>query len=207
MKFKTSAIILLLVISKVMHAVEPKDPCPSNLDHIAANMCTDDSTIEDNNDGTKHVDSVLLRITKQQNNCICHLSLQNNATNYTMYMSKYEELSKAAPEQQNCGLAVDVDYVDTSDTTRSLQPIRCTSGTSLRSIALGGSKLILQSRIIDGNFTRGYCMQIFRSEAIYTCSMIDQVDKAGSDNDWIMTSGTQQTPKRFFARILFIHLL
>ncbi|CAC5366885.1 unnamed protein product [Mytilus coruscus] len=156
-------------------------------------MCTDDSAIEDNNDGTKHVDSVLLRITKQQNNCICHVSLQNNATDYTIYMSKYDGQSNAAPEQQNCGLAVDVDYVDTSDTTRSLQSIQCTSGTSIRSIALGANELKLKSRIIAGDFTRGYCMQIYRNESINDCKMNDQLNKGGSDGDWIVTYGTQHT--------------
>ncbi|XP_063404606.1 uncharacterized protein LOC134688068 [Mytilus trossulus] len=166
MKFKTSMMIQLLFILKVMHAAEPDNPCPSNLEHIVANMCTDDSAIEDSVDGSKAVDSVLLRITKQQHNCICHVSLQNNATNYTIYMSKYDGLSKSAPEQTNCGLAVDVNYVDTSYRTRSLQSIYCTHGTGLRSIALGGNELILKSRIIPGDFTRGYCMKIYRSKLL-----------------------------------------
>ncbi|VDI16029.1 Hypothetical predicted protein [Mytilus galloprovincialis] len=160
---------------------------------LVVDMCTDDSAIEDSVDGIKPVDSVVLRITKQQNNCICHVSLQNNATNYTIYMSKYEGQSNAAPTQQNCGLEVDVIYIDTLDTARSLQSIACSSGTGMRSIALRGGELQLKSRIINGSFNRGYCMQIFRSEAIYNCSMIDQLDTAGIDNDWKETHGTQHT--------------
>ncbi|XP_063402157.1 uncharacterized protein LOC134686419 [Mytilus trossulus] len=108
-------------------------------------------------------------------------------------MSKYEELNKAGPEQQNCGLAVDVIYIDTFDTARSLQSIACSSGTSMRSIALGGGELQLKSRIINGSFNRGYCMQIFRSEAIYNCNMNDQIDTVGADSDWIETTGTQHS--------------
>lgn len=125
-------------------------------------MCTDDSVEEDSADGGRVVDSVLLRIAKQQNNCTCHVNLQSSRTNYTIYMSKYNGLSNSAPELHNCGLAVDVDYEDTSDTTRSLQSIECTSGTGVRAIDLGGNDLILKSRIILGDFTRGYCMQIYR---------------------------------------------
>ncbi|CAC5366891.1 unnamed protein product [Mytilus coruscus] len=177
----------------VMSAAEPENPCANGLDNIVADMCTDESAIEDSYDGSTHVDSVLLRITKQQNNCICRVSLQNNTTNYTVYISKYGERSDAAPEQQNCGLSVDVEYVDTPETTRSLQSIECTSGTSRRSIALGGSELIFKSRIINGNFTRGYCMQISRDQPIFSCKMNDQVKTAGSDGDWILTSGEQQS--------------
>lgn len=79
-------------------------------------------------------------------------------------MSKYNELSNSAPLESNCGLAVDIGYIETSDTYRYLQPIECTSGTSLRSIALGGDDLKLKSRIIEGDFNRGYCMQIYRSK-------------------------------------------
>ncbi|XP_063404629.1 uncharacterized protein LOC134688091 [Mytilus trossulus] len=192
MKCKTSMMIMLLVILKVMHAAEHDNPCPSDLEHIVANMCTDDSATESSIDGYKVVDSVVLRITKQQNNCICHVSLQNDATNYTIYMSKYDGLSNSAPAQSNCGLAVNVNYVDTSDMTRSLQSIECTSGTSMRSIDLGGNELILKSRIILGNFTRGYCMQIYRDKAILSCKMDEPEQKTiGSDTDWIQALNLQ----------------
>ncbi|CAC5366883.1 unnamed protein product [Mytilus coruscus] len=176
-----------------MHASDPEDPCPSELDHIVADMCTDDFAIEENLNGSKTVDSVLLRIIKQQSNCICHVSLQNNAMNYTIFMSIYEEQSNAAPEQQNCGLAVDVDYVDTSNTTRSLQPIECTNGTGIRSIGLDGNELKLKTRIIGGTFTRGYCMQIFRNQSTNPCQMNARVNLAGRDDDWIQTHGPQHT--------------
>lgn len=134
---------------------------------LVSDMCTNDSAVEISTGGGISVDSVLLRITKQQNNCVCHVSLQNTDTNnYTIYMAKYEEQSNAAPEQQNCGLAIDVKYLDTSDITRTLQSIECASGTRRRSITLGGNELILKSRIISGNFTRGYCMQIYRGKLL-----------------------------------------
>lgn len=130
-------------------------------------MCTNDSVVEDSKDGYKAVDSVLLRITKQQNNCTCHISLHKTVTNYTIYMSKYGELSNSAPGEPKCGLAVDVEYVETSDTSRPLKSIECTSGTSNRSITLEGNELTFRSRIINGSFTRGYCMQIHRSKYLF----------------------------------------
>ncbi|VDI10375.1 Hypothetical predicted protein, partial [Mytilus galloprovincialis] len=147
--FYTLALPILFLVLTVMHAAEPIDPCPNdNLHHLVANMCTNESAVEESTDGYKPVDSVLLRITKQQSNCICHVSLQNTVTDYTIYMSKYQQNSNTAPVQQNCGLAVDV-YVKTLDTTRSLQPIECTSGTSFRQIILGGNELTFKSRIIE----------------------------------------------------------
>lgn len=134
---------------------------------LILDMCSYNS-IEENSllYGNKPVDSVLLRITKQQDNCTCHVSLQKNVTDYTIYMSKYEGRLSAAPEHQNCGLAVDVEFEYTSDTSQPLSPIACTSGTSVRSIALGGNELKLKSRVIDGIFSRGYCMQIYRGKYI-----------------------------------------
>ncbi|VDI61188.1 Hypothetical predicted protein [Mytilus galloprovincialis] len=164
-----------------MYSAEPEDPCPSTLDYIVADMCSDDSVVEDSKDGSKAVDSVLLRINKQQNDCICHVNLHNNVTNYTIHMSKYEGLGSSAPEQQNCGLAVDVEYQETSGTTRNLTSIECTSGTNtIRSIALGGSELKLKTRIIT-------------DEPIDDCKMNDQVNKSGTDDDWIKTNGIQHT--------------
>ncbi|CAG2239011.1 unnamed protein product [Mytilus edulis] len=109
--FITSVIILLLAVPEVMYAADPEDPCPTDLGHIVADMCTNESTVEESINGYKTVDSVLLRITKHQNNCKCH----------------------------------------------------------------------------------GYCMQIHRNESIYDCKMNDQLNKGGTDGDWIITSGTQHT--------------
>ncbi|XP_071137460.1 uncharacterized protein [Mytilus edulis] len=156
-------------------------------------MCTDDYATEENLNGSNTVASVLLRITEQQNNCICHVTLQNNATNYTIFMSKYEGQSKAAPEHQNCGLAVDVDYVDTSDTSRLLQSIECTRGTDIRSFSLDDNELRFETRIIGGTFIRGYCMEIFRNQSSNPCQMNARVNLVGRDDDWIQTHGTQHT--------------
>ncbi|XP_063402225.1 uncharacterized protein LOC134686489 [Mytilus trossulus] len=176
-----------------MHAAVTENPCPSDLEYVVADMCTNDIVEEESVYGSSRVDSVLLRITKQQNNCICHVSLQKTVHNYTIYMSKYDGRSSSAPELQNCGLVVDVEYVDTSDITQSLPPIECTSGTRMRSIELGDSQLIFKSRIVDGDLTRGYCMQLFRYQSIVSCKMNHQAGKAGSDEDWIETIGTQHT--------------
>lgn len=131
---------------------------------LAVDMCTDNYVVEDIIDGGNSVDSVVLRISKQQNNCICHVNLQKTVTNYTIFMTKYHGYSGSSPHLQNCGLVIDVEYVDASGTPRPLPSIECTIGTNMRSITLGGSTLLFKSRIIDGNFTRGYCMEIFRSK-------------------------------------------
>ncbi|CAG2239007.1 unnamed protein product [Mytilus edulis] len=155
-------------------------------------MCTDDYATEENFNGSNK-NSVLLRITKHQNDCICHVSLHNNATNYTIYMSKYEGQIEAAPEQVNCGLVVDLDYLDTSNITRSLQSIECTRGTDIRYFSLDDNLLKFKTKTISGTFTRGYCMQIFRNQSTNPCEMNARVNLVGRDDDWIQTYGTQHT--------------
>ncbi|CAC5404787.1 HARBI1 [Mytilus coruscus] len=126
-------------------------------------MCTDEHAVEDRNDGNDKVDSVVVRVMKQKGNCTCRVSLNNNSGSYTVQMKKYQELSSSAPLTENCGLAIDVDYPEVKGILRNLSPIECTSGTNNRVIILEKNSVIeMKSRIIGGNFTRGYCMQIYR---------------------------------------------
>lgn len=128
-------------------------------------MCTNSYAEEDAHIGSDNVDSVLLRITKQESSCLCYVNLEVAEINYTIYMSKFEGLSKSAPQESDCGLAIDVDYVGASDS--SIQSINCSTGTNNRSIVLGGNELTFKSRIIGGDFNRGYCMQISRSKHFF----------------------------------------
>ncbi|XP_052060718.1 uncharacterized protein LOC127700996 [Mytilus californianus] len=157
-------IILLLTVMKVLGAVD--DPCSSGIDNkIVADMCTGKQAFEDNVDGRKLIDSVIIRVMKQKANCTCRVSLKNNTGKYSVQMKRYRSLNSSVPSTPNCGLAIDVDYTDTV-LKRNLDPIQCKNGTKkTRKIVLEKNGVIkLKSRIIGGNFTRGYCMQIFRDD-------------------------------------------
>ncbi|XP_076078604.1 uncharacterized protein LOC143048682 [Mytilus galloprovincialis] len=161
-----SRILLLTVISE-LGAVD--DPCfiGKGYKHndIAADMCTGDHVFENSADGKKFKDSVIIRVMKQKANCKCRISLLNNTGNYSVQMRRYQNLEKTVPSTQNCGLAIDVDYPEVTGFIRNIDPIQCKNGTKKREIVLENDSVIeLKSRVIAGNFTRGYCMHIFRDD-------------------------------------------
>lgn len=63
-------------------------------------------------DGSKPDDSILLRITKQQNNCKCHVNLETSATYATINISKQDGTTNSTHDRLHCGLAVDIKHVD-----------------------------------------------------------------------------------------------
>lgn len=126
-------------------------------------MCTTDYATEENSNGGTTVDSVALRVTTQQDGCTCELKLQNQKNTYTLYIRKYDSVLSAAPEEEACGLAIDIEYKIPNNLPEIKDPIECTKGTDIRSISLSKNGiLILRSKIIGGIFARGYCMQIYR---------------------------------------------
>lgn len=126
-------------------------------------MCTDGHAVEDSNDGNDQIDSVVVRVMKQKANCTCRVSLKNITGGYTVQMKKYLDLSSSAPLIENCGLAIIVDFPEVTGIISNLGTIQCTSGTKKRVIGLEQNGVIeLKSKIIDGDFTKGYCIQIYR---------------------------------------------
>ena len=77
-------------------------------------------------------------------------------------MRKYGNHVHAAPVEASCGLAIDLDYPDIPGFT-DRPSIQCINGTSLRSVSLVKNGVLeFKSRMINGSFTRGYCMQVLR---------------------------------------------
>ncbi|XP_052088033.1 uncharacterized protein LOC127725216 isoform X4 [Mytilus californianus] len=140
------------------------EPCP-DIAHSTtiADMCTTDFASEDSKNGGTTTDSVALRVMTKQDGCTCELSLQNQYKMHTVYMRKYDLLTSAAPEQEACGLAIDIDYTSPKTIPENKASIECTKGTNTRSVSLPQKGVIyLRSRTIGGNFVRGYCIQIYR---------------------------------------------
>ena len=126
-------------------------------------MCQSSFATEEKQSGNDSVDSVVLRILIQQNNCICRVTIDNQIQTVYTGFNKYGGFSLSAPEKSECGLAVDINHIPEMSTGNVIAPIECVDNLASRSIPLlQNSTLQFKSRIINGTFTRGYCMQIIR---------------------------------------------
>ena len=75
-------------------------------------MCKSSSATEEASSGGYKVDSVVLSIMMQQNNCICRVTLDNQIQNsVAVGLRKYDGLTSSAPEKDDCGLAVDINHI------------------------------------------------------------------------------------------------
>jgi len=128
-------------------------------------MCKSSSAIEETNSGGYKVDSVVLRIMMQQNNCICRVTLDNQKQTVAVGLRKFDGLTSSAPEKDDCGLAVDINHIPEMSTGNVIAPIECLVNGTLRITPLfQKSYLQFRSRIINGDFIRGFCIRIIRGK-------------------------------------------
>ena len=129
-------------------------------------MCKESSAVEENISGTLSNDSVVLRINTHQDHCRCQLTLLNQTEDETLILRKQDGSVNAFPINDACGLAVDIHHIPTGN-HKVIDPIQCTQPNSTTEITLAkNGTLKFESRQIDGNFTRGYCMEILRGTNI-----------------------------------------
>jgi len=133
-------------------------------------MCKSSSAIEETISGGYKVDSVVLRIMTQQDDCICRVMIDNQKDTVIVGIRKYSGLTASALEEAECGLAVDVNHIPNMSTGNLIAPIECLVNGTLRHTPLfQKSYLQFRSRIIHGTFNRGYCMRILRGSM--TCNI------------------------------------
>ena len=126
-------------------------------------MCTSSFATEDTHSGNYQVDSVVLRIMIKEDNCICRVTIDNQIQPVSITLRKYAGLITSSPEEYGCGLAVDINHIPDMPTGNVIAPIECVVNSNPRNIPLfQNSTLQFKSRIINGSFTRGYCMRILR---------------------------------------------
>jgi hypothetical protein len=125
------------------------------------------SATEDTHSGSYGVNSVVLRIMMQQNNCICRVTLDNQKKQpVDLGLRKCDGLTSSAPEKVDCGLAVDINYIPDMSTGNVIAPIECLVNGTLRHTPLfQKSYLQFRSRIINGSFISGFCIRIIRGKA------------------------------------------
>lgn len=117
----------------------------------------------DTQSGSYKVDIVVLHIHVQEDNCICRVRIENKIEPISITLRKYHGLASSAPEDYGCGIAVDINYILDISTGNVIALFACVVNTDLRHTPfLQNSILQHKSRIIDGNFTRGYYMRIQR---------------------------------------------
>ena len=118
---------------------------------------------EESHSGGYNIDSVVLRIMIQQDNCICRVTIENQIEPVSIGLRKYGGLASSAPVKAECGLAVDINHIPDMSTGSVIAPIECINNVDIRNIPLlENSTLQFKSKIINGTFTKGYCMQIRR---------------------------------------------
>ena len=133
-------------------------------------MCKSSSATEElGHSGHFTVDSVVLRIMIQQDDCISRVTIDNQIKPLSIGLTKYVGLTSSAPEEYGCGLAVDINHIPYISTGNKIAPIECTENVAFRILPLlENNTLRFRSRIISGNFTRGYYMHIIRGKM--TCN-------------------------------------
>jgi hypothetical protein len=131
-------------------------------------MCKSSFANEDNtNNGSFTVDRVVLRIMIQDN-CVCRVTIDNQIGPVSIGLRTYDGLSSSSPEAYGCGLTVDITHISDMSTGNIIDPIECIDNGTFRSIPLlQNETLQFKSSIINGNFTRGYCMQIQRGKVAF----------------------------------------
>jgi hypothetical protein len=129
-------------------------------------MCKSRSATEETSSGGYKVDSVVLRIKMQQEDCICRVMIHNQKDTVSVRIRKLDGLTASAPVEAECGLVVDVNHIPTMSTGNVIPPIEClVNDTSRHTPLFQNGYLQFRSRIINGNFIRGFCIRIIRGKA------------------------------------------
>ncbi|XP_052088232.1 uncharacterized protein LOC127725339 isoform X2 [Mytilus californianus] len=125
-----------------------------------AKMCQTTTSVEDDKDGNANFDSVFLSLTERSHNCSCFLSVKNLKTFVNLYIRRLNNLTG----QSLCGMEIEIyqrrrqEFILLNRT-----PTRCDSKETTISLSLIRNEYIqFTSRVVDGNFSSGYCIQISR---------------------------------------------
>ncbi|VDI13121.1 Hypothetical predicted protein, partial [Mytilus galloprovincialis] len=127
-------------------------------------MCQTTKAMEDDEDGNDNFDSVALSLTEQTNNCSCYLSVKNvTSPSSSLYIKQYQYVER----QSSCGMEIDIDQHRSNPyeivPLPGPIPSRCNSTVGQKQFSLfKNERLQFISRIVDGNFNTGYCIQIIR---------------------------------------------
>jgi hypothetical protein len=131
-----------------------------------ADMCKSSSATEETSSGGYKVDSVVLRIMTQEDDCICRVMIDNQIDTVSVGIRKFNCLTTSAPIEADCGFAFDINHIPDMTTGNVIAPIECLVNDTIRHTTLfQQGYLQFRSRIINGEFIRGFCIRIIRGNA------------------------------------------
>ena len=125
-------------------------------------MCKQESASEQQANGYANVDSVVIQ-ANIHDNCTCTVSIKDAINTFQLYILPYNSLPSSSPNTSLCGLQIDISILNAEgpSSITTVGKMACEIGKDRKSIAfLKNDRLAFKSTIIDGNFTRGYCIQI-----------------------------------------------
>ena len=129
-------------------------------------MCKSSSATEETVSGIYKVDSVVLRIMTQEDDCICRVMIDNQIDAESVGIRKVDGLTASGPEKADCRLAIDINHIPDMSTGNVIAPIECLVNSTLRYTPMfQNGYLQFRSRIINGDFIRGFCIRIIRGKA------------------------------------------
>jgi hypothetical protein len=129
-------------------------------------MCKSSSATEETVSGIYKVDSVVLRIMTQEDDCICRVMIDNQIDAESVGIRKVDGLTASGPEKADCRLAIDINHIPDTSTGNVIAPIECLVNGTLRYTPMfQNGYLQFRSRIINGDFIRGFCIRIIRGKA------------------------------------------
>ena len=79
-------------------------------------MCKSSFATEEKQSGNDNIDSVVLRIIIQQDNCICRVTIDNQIKSVYTILKKYDDFTSSTPEESECGLVVDINHIPNMST-------------------------------------------------------------------------------------------
>ena len=130
-------------------------------------MCTPSFATEDQHSKITQLKSVTIRIRIKEDNCICRVTIDNQIQPVSITLRNHVGPITSSPEEYGCGLAIDINHIPDMPTGNVIAPIECVVNSNPRNIPLfQNSTLQFKSRIINGSFTRGYCMRMLRGNVV-----------------------------------------
>jgi hypothetical protein len=131
-----------------------------------ADMCKSSSATEETSSGGYKVDSVVLRIMTQEDDCICRVMIDNQIDTVSVGIGKFNCLTTSAPIEADSGFAFEINHIPDMTTGNVIAPIECLVNDTIRHTTLfQQGYLQFRSRIINGEFIRGFCIRIIRGNA------------------------------------------
>lgn len=132
-----------------------------------AKMCQANTVFENDKDGNDNFDSVFFSLTEQDNNCYCNVSIKNIETSVDLIINRLNNLTG----NSLCGMEIDILQVRSQQEIFLLKqiPTRCDSKENTIRLSLFYDEYLrFTSRVVDGEFSVGYCIQIIRGSLINT---------------------------------------